>query len=175
MEEFGLSEYDSGYLVANRDTADYFEAAVAADPDQAKPVANWVMGELGAALNRDNLAINSGKVSAEMLAGLVKRIADGTISNKIAKQVFEAMWRGEGNADDIIEKQGLKQVTDSAEIGRLVDEVIAGNSAQVQQYRNAAPDKRGKMIGYFVGQVMKKSKGKANPKQVNQLLSERLG
>ena len=175
MEEFGLSEYDSGYLVANREAADYFEAAVAADPDQAKPVANWVMGELGAALNRDNLAINSGKVSAEMLAGLVKRIADGTISNKIAKQVFEAMWRGEGNADDIIEKQGLKQVTDSAEIGRLVDEVIAGNSAQVQQYRNAATDKRGKMIGYFVGQVMKKSKGKANPKQVNQLLSERLG
>ena len=151
MEEYGLSGYDSGYLVANRDTADYFESAVAAAPGQAKPVANWVMGELGAALNRDNLGINAGKVSAQMLAGLVKRIADGTISNKIAKQVFEAMWRGQGNADEIIEKQGLKQLTDTGEIGRLVDEVITENSAQVQQYRAAAPEKRGKMIGFFVG------------------------
>ena len=175
MDQYGLSEYDSGYLVASRDTADYFESAAAAAPGQAKPVANWVMGELGAALNRDNLNISAGKVSAQMLAGLVKRIADGTISNKIAKQVFEAMWRGEGAADEIIEKQGLKQLTDSGEIGRLVDEVIAENSAQVQQYRAAAPEKRGKMIGYFVGQVMKKSRGKANPKQVNQLLSEQLG
>ena len=174
MEEYGLSGYDSGYLVANRDTADYFESAVAAAPGQAKPVANWVMGELSAALNRDNLGIDAGKVSAQMLAGLVKRIADGTISNKIAKQVFEVMWRGEGNADEIIEKQGLKQLTDTGEISRLVDEVIAESSAQVQQYRDSAPEKRGKMIGYFVGQVMKKSKGKANPKQVNQLLSDRL-
>ena len=174
MEEYGLSGYDSVYLVANRDTADYFESAVAAAPGQAKPVANWVMGELSAALNRDNLGIDAGKVSAQMLAGLVKRIADGTISNKIAKQVFEAMWRGEGDADEIIEKQGLKQLTDTGEIGRLVDEVITENSDQVQQYRAAAPEKRGKMIGYFVGQVMKKSKGKANPKQVNQLLAEKL-
>ena len=174
-EAFGLSEYDSGYLVANKDTADYFEAAESAAPGEAKLVANWIMGELGAALNRNHIGINDGKVSAEMLGGLVKRIADGTISNKIARQVFEALWRGEGNVDDIIEKQGLKQLTDSGEIGRLVDAVIAENSAQVEQYRNAPPEKRGKMIGYFVGQVMKKSKGKANPKQVNQLLSERLG
>ena len=143
-------------------------------PDQAKPVANWIMGELGAALNRENISINDSRVSAQMLAGLVKRIADGTISNKLGKQVFEALWKGEGEVDDIIEMQGLKQVTDAGEIGRLVDEVIAGNEAQVQQYRNAAPEKRGKMIGYFVGQVMKKSRGKANPKQVNQLLSEKL-
>ena len=175
MEAFGLSEYDSGYLVANKDTADYFEAAESAALGEAKLVANWIMGELGAALNRNHIGINDGKVSAEMLGGLVKRIADGTISNKIARQVFEALWRGEGDVDDIIEKQGLKQLTDSAEIGRLVDAVIAENSAQVQQYRNAAADKRGKMIGYFVGQVMKKSRGKANPKQVNQLLTERLG
>ena len=175
MEHYGLSEYDSDYLVASRDTADYFEAAVAAAPGQAKPVANWVMGELGAALNRDNLNIGAGKVSAQMLAGLVMRIADGTISNNIAKQVFEAMWQGEGNADDIIEKQGLKQVTDTGAISRLVDEAIAENSAQVQQYRDSPAEKRAKLIGYFVGQVMKKSRGKANPKQVNQLLSERLG
>ena len=175
MESYGLSEYDSGYLVANRETADYFESAVTEVPDQAKPVANWIMGELGAALNRENISINDSRVSAQMLAGLVKRIADGTISNKLGKQVFEALWNGEGDVDGIIEKQGLKQVTDSGEIGRLVDEVIAGNAAQVQQYQNAAPEKRGKMIGYFVGQVMKKSGGKANPKQVNQLLSEKLG
>ena len=174
MEAYGLSEYDSSYLVANRETADYYEAAVAVAPGQAKPVANWIMGELGAALNRENISINDSRVSAQMLAGLVTRIADGTISNKIAKQVFEAMWQGESDVDEIIESRGLKQVTDSSEIGRLVDEVIAENGAQVQQYRNAAPEKRGKMIGYFVGQVMKKSKGKANPKQVNQLLSERL-
>ena len=174
MEEYGLSEYDSGYLVANRETADYFEAAAGAVPGQAKPVANWIMGELGAVLNRENIAIHDSRVSAPALAGLVKRIADGTISNKLAKQVFDALWEGEGGVDDIIEKQGLKQVTDSGEIGRLVDEVIAENRAQVQQYRNAAPEKRGKMIGYFVGQVMKKSGGKANPKQVNQLLTEKL-
>ena len=175
MEVYGLSEYDSGYLVASKDTADYFEAAAAAAPGQAKPVANWIMGELGAALNRDNLGIGAGRVSPDMLAGLVMRIADGTISNNIAKQVFEAMWQGAGNADDIIAKQGLKQVTDAGEIGRLVDEAIAENSAQVQQYRDSPPEKRAKLIGYFVGQVMKKSRGKANPKQVNQLLSERLG
>ena len=174
IEAYGLSEYDSGYLVANRETADYFESAVAEVPGQAKPIANWIMGELGAVLNRENLSINDSKVSARMLAGLVTRIADGTISNKLGKQVFEALWNGEGDVDGIIEKQGLKQVTDAGEIGRLVDEVIAGNEAQVQQYRNAAPEKRGKMIGYFVGQVMKKSGGKANPKQVNELLIEKL-
>ena len=175
METYGLSEYDSSYLVANRETADYFESAMAEVPEQAKPVANWIMGELGAALNRENISINDSRVSAQMLAGLVKRIADGTVSNKLARQVFDALWEGGGDVDGIIEKQGLKQVTDSGEIGRLVDEVIAGNEAQVQQYQNAAPEKRGKMIGYFVGQVMKKSGGKANPKQVNQLLSEKLG
>ncbi|MDE0153994.1 MAG: Asp-tRNA(Asn)/Glu-tRNA(Gln) amidotransferase subunit GatB [Gammaproteobacteria bacterium] len=174
METYGLSEYDSGYLVANRETADYFESAVTGVPGQAKPVANWIMGELGAALNRESISINDSKVSASMLAGLVKRIADGTISNKLGKQVFEALWNGDGDVDGIIEKQGLKQVTDAGEIGRLVEDVIAENDAQVRQYRNAAPEKRGKMIGYFVGQVMKKSGGKANPKQVNQLLTEKL-
>lgn len=174
MKTYGLSEYDSGYLVANRETADYFESTVAEVPEQAKPVANWIMGELGAALNRENISINDSRVGAQMLAGLVRRIADGTISNKLGKQVFEALWNGEGDVDGIIETQGLKQVTDAGEISRLVDDVIAENGAQVQQYQNAAPEKRGKMIGYFVGQVMKKSGGKANPKQVNQLLTEKL-
>ena len=175
MEVYGLSEYDSGYLVANRETADYFESAVETAGDRlAKPVANTVMGVLSATLNRENLGIKESKVSADMLGNLVIRTDDGTISNKLAKQVFDALWNSEGDVDGIIEKQGLKQVTDSGEIGRLVDEVIGENETQVQQYRNAAPEKRGKMIGYFVGQVMKKSGGKANPKQVNQLLSKRL-
>ncbi len=175
MEAYGLSEYDSDHLVANRETADYFEAAVAAAPGQAKPIANWIMGDLGAALKRENRSINASRLNAPALARLVQRIADGTISNKLAKQVFATLWEGGGEVDDIIEKQGLKQVTDSDEIGRLVDEAIAENAPQAEQYRNAAPEKRVKMIGYFVGQVMKKSKGKANPKQVNQLLSEKLG
>ena len=174
MQTYGLSEYDSEYLVASRELTAYFEAASAAAPAQAKPLANWIMGELGAALNRENISIGESRVSAGSLAALVKRIADGTISNKLAKQVFEALWAGAGEVDEIIEKQGLKQVTDSAEISNLVDAVIAGNEPQVQQYRAAPPEKRGKMIGYFVGQVMKRSGGKANPKQVNQLLSERL-
>ena len=175
MEAYGLSAYDSACLVANRETADYFEAAVGAAPGQAKPVANWIRGELGAALNRENVSINDARVGPQRLAGLVKRIADGTISNKLAKQVFEALWRGEGEVDDIIAKQGLKQVTDSGALDRLVDEVIAEHHAQVQRYRRAAPEKRGKMVGYFVGQAMKKSRGRANPEQVNQLLLEKLG
>ena len=175
MEGYGLSEYDSGYLVSSKDVADYFEAALTAAPAQAKLLANWIRGELGTALNRDHLSVNASKVSAGVLAGLVQRIADGTISNKIARQIFETLWESGGEIDDIIEKYGLKQLTDSSEIGRLVDEVIAGNRAQVRQYRNSPLEKQRKMIGYFVGQVMKKSKGKANPKQVNQLLSERLG
>ena len=174
MDDFGLSEYDSNYLTASKDTADYFETAVAATNGEAKLIANWIMSELSAALNRDNIDINAARVTAEMLAGLVNRIADNTISNKIAKQVFGAMWRGEGSADDIIERQGLKQVTDTDEIEKLVDKVIAESGAQLEQYRNAPPEKQGKLVGYFVGQVMKKSKGKANPKQVNQLLSAKL-
>ena len=174
MQTYGLSEYDSEYLVASRELAAYFEAASAAAPGQAKPLANWIMGELGAALNRENISIGESRVGAGSLAALVGRIVDGTISNKLAKQVFEVLWAGAGEVDEIIEKQGLKQVTDSAEISGLVDAVIAENEPQVQQYRAAPPEKRGKMIGYFVGQVMKKSGGKANPKQVNQLLSEKL-
>ena len=173
MDDFGLSEYASDCLTANKALADYFEAAVEAG-GEARLVANWVLGELSAALNRSDLALSAAPVAPAALAGLIKRVADETLSNKIAKQVFEAMWRGEGDADEIIEKQGLKQVTDAGEIERLVAEVIAENPAQAEQYRKAPAEKQGKLRGYFVGATMKKSAGKANPQQVNQLLAERL-
>lgn len=174
VDDFGLSEYASDCLTANKALADYFEAAVEAGGGEARLVANWVLGELSAALNRGDLALSAAPVSPAALAGLIKRIADETLSNKIAKQVFEAMWRGEGDADEIIEKQGLKQVTDAGEIERLVDEVIAENPAQAEQYRKVPAEKQGKLRGYFVGAAMKKSAGKANPQQVNELLAERL-
>ncbi|MCY4282985.1 MAG: Asp-tRNA(Asn)/Glu-tRNA(Gln) amidotransferase subunit GatB [Gammaproteobacteria bacterium] len=179
MAQYGLSAYDSNHLVASRELADYFEAALAAAPgaapDYAKSVANWMMGELSAMLKREPCTLADSKVKPAQLVALVARIADGTVSNKLGKQIFEALWEGAGEVDEIIAQQGLKQVSDRGELSRLVDAVIAGNDAQVQQYRNAPPEKRGKMIGYFVGQVMKQSKGKANPKQVNELLSEKLG
>jgi len=179
MAQYGLSAYDSNHLIASRELADYFEAALAAAPgaapDYAKSVANWMMGELSAMLKREPCALADSRVKPAQLAALVARIADGTVSNKLGKQIFEALWEGAGEVDEIIAQQGLKQVSDRGELSRLVDAVIAGNDAQVQQYRNAPPEKRGKMIGYFVGQVMKQSKGKANPKQVNELLSEKLG
>ncbi|MEJ1366178.1 MAG: Asp-tRNA(Asn)/Glu-tRNA(Gln) amidotransferase GatCAB subunit B, partial [Candidatus Sedimenticola sp. (ex Thyasira tokunagai)] len=126
------------------------------------------------ALNRENLDVEASPVSAELLGGMLRRISDNTISGKIAKEVFEAMWRGEGSADEIIEAKGLKQITDSGAIESIVDEVLAANAQQVENYRSADEKKRPKMMGFFVGQVMKASKGKANPQQVNQLLREKL-
>ncbi len=174
IEEFKLSEQDSLLLTSQKEMADYFETCVQAAYGEAKLCANWIAGELSGALNRDNLSIDSSPVSATMLGDLIKRIKDNTISGKIAKQVFEAMWNGEGTADEIIEIKGLKQVTDSGAIEQFVDEVIANSPAQVEQYLSSPPDKQGKLIGYFVGQVMKLSQGKANPKQVNELLREKL-
>ena len=153
--------------------ADYFETAAEISGD-AKLAANWVNGELLAALNKEGLSIANSPVSAEQLGGLLVRIADNTISGKIAKTVFEAMFNGEGDADAIIEAKGLKQVTDSGAIEAIVDEVIANNVAQVEQYRASPPDKQGKLIGFFVGQVMKASKGKANPQQTNEILRKKL-
>jgi len=173
QEAFGLSAYDANGLTATRATADYFEAVSAATGD-AKLAANWVMGDLAAALNKAGLDIDRSPVDAAALAGLLLRIRDNTISGKIAKQVFEAMWSGEGSADEVIQARGLKQITDSGAIEALVDEVLAANPGQVENYRNADPDKRPKMIGFFVGQVMKKSQGKANPQQVNELLRGKL-
>ncbi len=171
MRELGLSAYDAETLVADRDLAAYFEALVAdLGAEQAKLAANWLMGELSAALNEHELELAGCPVTAIALAGLLRRIVDGTISGKIAKEVFAAMWAGEGDADAIIEARGLKQITDSSAIESLVDQVIADSPAQVAQYR-AGKDK---VYGYFVGQVMKLSRGKANPAEVNRLLKSKL-
>ncbi|MGM0593388.1 MAG: Asp-tRNA(Asn)/Glu-tRNA(Gln) amidotransferase subunit GatB [Pseudomonadota bacterium] len=174
MEQFALPAYDAGFLTSSRAIADYFEQVVEASGAEAKLCGNWVMGDLSAALNRDDKSIEQSPVSAEMLAGMIKRIADNTISSKIAKDVFEAMWSGEGDADAVIEKKGLKQITDSGAIEAVIDEVLANNAEQVENYRQAEEKKRGKMIGFFVGQVMKATQGKANPGQVNQLLKSKL-
>ena len=174
VNEYGLSEYDANNLTVSRELADYFEATVKIANSEAKLSANWIMGELAAALNKENKDIMDSPVNAEMLGNMINRIKDNTISSKIAKDVFEAMWNGEGDADEIIEKKGLKQVTDSGAIEKMVDEVIADSQQQVEQYRAAATEKQGKLIGYFVGQVMKKSQGKANPQQVNQILKQKL-
>jgi aspartyl-tRNA(Asn)/glutamyl-tRNA(Gln) amidotransferase subunit B len=174
IREYHLSEYDSEILTSDKDMAAYFENVMQSANGEAKLCANWIIGELSAALNRENREITESPVSPELLGGLIKRIRDNTISGKIAKDVFEAMWNGEGNADAIIEKKGLKQVTDTGAIEKLVDEVIAESTAQVEQYLNSPPVKQGKLIGYFVGQIMKKSQGKANPQQVNELLKRKL-
>ncbi len=171
--DYGLSGYDAAILTASKGLADYFEqvAKVAGD---AKLAANWVMGELSGALNKAGLSLEASPVGAEALGSMLLRIVDNTLSGKIAKQVFEAMWRGEGSADQIIAAKGLKQITDSGAIEAVVDEVLAANPDQVANYRNADAGKRPKMLGFFVGQVMKQSKGKANPQQVNELLLKKL-
>jgi aspartyl-tRNA(Asn)/glutamyl-tRNA(Gln) amidotransferase subunit B len=170
IEQYGLSEYAASVLTASRELADYYEAAVAAFDKDPRATANWVMGDLSAALNRDGLEITDTPVDAAMLAGMVERIADGTISGKIAKEVFEAMWAGEGDADAIIAKRGLKQITDTGAIEQVIDEVMAANPGQVEQYRAG----KEKLMGFFVGQVMKATQGKANPGQVNELLRKKL-
>ncbi len=174
IDEFKLSNDDASYLTSQKEIADYFETCVKAAAGEAKLSSNWITGELAAALNKENKDITESPVSAEDLGGMIKRIKDDTISGKIAKQVFEAMWNGEDDADSIIESKGLKQVTDTGAIEKLVDDVIANSPDQVAQYQAAPDDKKGKLIGYFVGQIMKQSQGKANPKQVNELLKEKL-
>lgn len=174
IKEFELSAYDSSVLTAQKDIAEYFEQCVEASGGEAKLCANWVMGELSAALNRENIEIKNSPVHADQLGGMITRIKDNTISGKIAKQVFDAMWNGEGTADQIIENKGLKQMSDSGELEKLVDEVINNNPDQVEQYRNSPEDKQKKLIGFFVGQLMKKTQGKANPQQVNALLKDKL-
>ncbi len=169
-DEYGLNAYDASILTASRELADYFERAVAVSGANAKLCANWISGELAGALNRAGLDIGQSPVSADLLGGMLKRIADETLSGKLAKQVFDALWNGEGEADAIIEARGLKQMTDSGAIEALVDAAIENNPEQVAQYR-AGKDK---VLGFFVGQVMKASEGKANPGQVNALLKKKL-
>ena len=170
MEQYGLSAYDAGMLTTARDMADFYEAVVEAAGGDAKLCANWVIGELSGFLNKENKEIAASPVDATMLGSLLQRIRDNTISGKIAKGVFEAMWNGEGDADTIIENKGLKQVTDSGAIEAMIDGIIAANPKQVEDYRGG----KEKIFGFFVGQVMKASKGKANPQQVNELLKKKL-
>ncbi|MBA4503137.1 Asp-tRNA(Asn)/Glu-tRNA(Gln) amidotransferase subunit GatB [Marinobacterium marinum] len=173
ISEYSLSEYDAGVLSAYRPQADYYEQAVKLSGD-AKLSANWVMGELAKFLNQNDTDIKDSPVSAEQLGGLLVRIKDNTISGNIAKKVFELMWNKGGNADEIIEAEGLKQVTDTGAIEKIVDEVIASADKQVEQYKAAEPEKRGKMLGFFMGQVMKATGGKANPGAVTGILKQKL-
>ncbi len=168
-QEYGLSDQDAGGLTASRPLADCFEAVAAAGAEP-KMAANWVTMELAGALNKAGLGIEASPVSPQQLGGLLARIADSTISGKIAKQVFEAIWDGEGDADAIIEAKGLKQITDTAAIESIIDEIIGSNPKQVEQFRAG----KEKLLGFFVGQVMKLTQGKANPGQVNELLRKKL-
>ncbi|WP_153146900.1 Asp-tRNA(Asn)/Glu-tRNA(Gln) amidotransferase subunit GatB [Dechloromonas sp. H13] len=172
IDDLGLSAYDAAILTASQEMANYFESTVAvAGKANAKPCANWVMVDLAARLNKEGKVLAESPVAAAQLAGLIQRIADNTISNNIAKKVFEALWNGEGaSADEIIEKQGLKQITDSGAIEALVDEVLAANAANVAEFRAG----KEKAFNALVGQVMKVAKGKANPQQVNDLLRKKL-
>jgi aspartyl-tRNA(Asn)/glutamyl-tRNA(Gln) amidotransferase subunit B len=171
-KDFALSAYDAGVLSASRELGAYFEAVIAGlGASHAKLAANWVMGELSSALNRDNVDIANSKVNPRALTGLLKRIVDETISGKIAKEVFEAMWSEGKAADAIIEAKGLRQITDSSAIESVIDSVIAANPKQLADYRSG----KDKLFGFFVGQVMKATGGKANPAQLNELLKTKLG
>jgi aspartyl-tRNA(Asn)/glutamyl-tRNA(Gln) amidotransferase subunit B len=170
VDEYGIRADDAAILTASRALADYFEAVVAATAAGPPIAANWITGELAGALNRDGLDIGDSPVGADALAGLLDRLADETISGKIAKEVFDAMWAGEGAADAVIDARGLRQITDSAAIGNVVDEVIAANPGQAAEYRGG----KDKLLGFFVGQVMKATGGKANPGLVNEILKEKL-
>ncbi|MBT4838364.1 MAG: Asp-tRNA(Asn)/Glu-tRNA(Gln) amidotransferase subunit GatB [Methylococcales bacterium] len=169
MEQFSLKEYDAYLLTSSIELADYYEK-VKTQVNDAKLIANWLIGELSGALNKNNLDVKQSPISADQLSELLKRIEDKTISGKIAKKVFESIWNGEGNADEIIEKQGLKQITDTGALEKMVDEIIANNSKQVEQYKNGQT----KLLGYFVGQAMKASKGKGNPQELNKIIKAKL-
>jgi aspartyl-tRNA(Asn)/glutamyl-tRNA(Gln) amidotransferase subunit B len=169
-KQYALKQADAEILTLSRALSDYYEAVAAATQAKPRLAANWVIGDLSGALNKDGLDITESRIAAPALAGLLDRIADNTISGKIAKEVFEAMWSGEGSADEVIESRGLKQITDTDAIESIVDAVIAANPSQVVEYKSG----KDKLIGYFVGQVMKETGGKANPGQVNQILKEKL-
>jgi len=168
--QYALSAYDAGVLTASRELADYYEEVVRAAPTDPKLAANWVMGDLAAALNKEGLEVSSGKLTAARLGELLRRISDRTISGKIAKEVFEIMWADGADADAVIESKGLRQITDSGAIERAIEEAMARNPAQLAEYR-AGKDK---LFGFFVGQVMKATGGKANPAQLNELLLRKL-
>ncbi|WP_347888040.1 Asp-tRNA(Asn)/Glu-tRNA(Gln) amidotransferase subunit GatB [Nitrosomonas europaea] len=171
IQDFGLQTYDANILTAARELADYFEQMVSVLPGQSKLCANWIMGEVSARLNKEGLEIARSPISPEQLAGLLLRITDGTISGKIAKDVFDSMWQSNGDsADTIIDAKNLRQISDDSEIEKWVDDVLAANPQQVADYRAG----KEKAFNSLVGQVMKTSKGKANPAQVNSVLKKRL-
>jgi aspartyl-tRNA(Asn)/glutamyl-tRNA(Gln) amidotransferase subunit B len=170
VNELGLSAYDASLLTASREMADFFESSLGDATGQAKICANWLIGEVSAQLNRDGLDMTQCPITAQQLGGMLARIADNTISNSGAKEVFRTMWAEGGSADAIIEAKGLKQVSDSGAIEALVDEIIAGNAEKVAEYRSG----KDKLFGFFVGLAMKASKGKANPAQLNDILKKKL-
>nr|BAL57318.1 aspartyl/glutamyl-tRNA amidotransferase subunit B [uncultured Gammaproteobacteria bacterium] len=170
LDQYSLTPYDAEVLTATRALADYYEAVVALSKSDPKLCANWVMVELGGALNRDGLEIAQSPVTAERLAGLIRRIADGTLSGKLGKQVFEQMWRTGKDADTLVAEQGLRQITDPKAIEQIIDQVLAQNPEQVAQYRAG----KEKLFGFFVGKVMQATSGKANPEKVNELLKAKL-
>jgi len=170
QRDLGLSAYDAALVTATRETAAYFEATITELPKQPKLCANWVIGDLSSRLHKENLAIEAAPVSPHGLAGLLRRIDDGTISGKIAKEIFDQMWETGASADQIIEKDDRRQISDSAEIDRIVDDIINANPAQVAEYRSG----KEKAFNFFVGQAMKATKGKANPAQVNEILKKKL-
>ncbi|HEX2585393.1 MAG TPA: Asp-tRNA(Asn)/Glu-tRNA(Gln) amidotransferase subunit GatB [Steroidobacteraceae bacterium] len=174
IRDYDLPKYDAGVLTSSREMADYYETVtkhLSGDAKRnAKLAANWVMGDLSGALNRDGMEISQSKVNASALAGLLARINDETISGKIAKEVFESMWTDGKTADDVIEVKGLKQITDTSAIEKVIDDVMAANPSQLADYRSG----KDKLFGFFVGQVMKITAGKANPAQVNELLKKKL-
>ena len=169
VSEFSLSQYDADLLAADKDIAEFFEEVTKVS-NSPKLSANWIMGELSAELNNENLNIKESKVSSNKLGQLISRIEDGTISGKIAKDIFEKIWTTGKEVDDIIKEEGLEQVTDDKEIESMIDEVIENNPQQLEQYRSG----KDRLFGFFVGQVMKASQGKANPKQVNDILKSKL-
>ena len=169
IDDFGLSEYDAENLTVQKDIADYFESMIAKGAD-VKLSANWVMGDLSASLNKNQIEIQDSPISAIELYELITKISDNTISGKIAKDVFKLMWKGKGSVEEIIENQGLKQMTDIDALEGIIDEVVNNNTLQVKQFK----DGNSKLLVFFVGQVMKATNGKANPKQVNKILNDKL-
>ncbi len=170
INDLGLNDYDADVLTSQKSLADYFETMLEGNTSNAKLCANWVMGELSASLNKNQIEIDNSPVSAQDLSLLIARIGDDTISGKIAKDVFKAIWDGEGSADEIIDAKGLKQMTDTGAIEAIVDEIIANNAPQVEQFKSGNE----KILGFFVGQAMKATQGKANPKLLNELLRSKL-
>ncbi len=170
QDSYNLDSETANNLTSSRQLADFYETVITESGSDIKLCTNWVMGDLAGALNKAGLNISQSPIDAIHLAGLLKRISDNTISGKIAKQVFEILWQGQATTDEIIEKEGLKQITDTGEIEVIIDKIIADNTPQVKQYRNG----KEKVFGFFVGQVMKKTQGKANPADVNKMLKKKL-